>query len=238
MRERYLLLGVLTFSLLAIIVAMLVPGRQDHRPEMLPWAITVHEDGTSTAFGLHLGHSTLGDAEQLFQTEVELILFQSPQGRRAAEGYFDGVTLSGLAAKLVVEAALSEAELQGMFERGVRIATMGDGSRKVTLHPDDSARLRATPIASLTYLPRTHLDEALVEKRFGVPERKLNEPGGEVVHWLYPERGLDVAISAGGKEVLQYVSPRDFSRLMAPLLEQQRGVTLGCAQCTPVGGAA
>lgn len=221
MRERYLFLGVLVFSLLAIAVAMFVPGRQDHRPEMLPWAIALHEDGTSTAFGLRLGHSTLGEAEQLFQTELELILFQSPQGRRVAEGYFDGVTLSGLAAKLVLEAALSEEDLQGMFERGLRIATMGNGSRKVTLHPDDVARLRVTPIASLTYLPRAHLDDALVEKRFGVPARKVNEPGGDVVHWLYPERGLDVAVSAGGKEVLQYVAPRDFSRLMAPLLEHK-----------------
>lgn len=221
MRERYLFLGVLGFALLAIVVAILIPGRQDHRPELLPWAVIPHEDGTSTVFGLHLGHSTLGEAEQLFQTELELILFQSPEGRRAAEGYFDGVTLSGLAAKLVVEAALSEAELQAMFERGVRIATMGNGSRKVTLHPDDSARLRATPIASLTYLPRTHLDTALVEKRFGVPAQKVSEPGNEVVHWLYPERGLDVAVSASGKEVLQYVAPRDFPRLVAPLLERQ-----------------
>ncbi|MEW6646787.1 MAG: hypothetical protein AB1450_06285 [Pseudomonadota bacterium] len=221
MRERHLFLGVLGFALLAIAVAMLIPGRQDHRPELLPWAITTHEDGSSTVFGLRLGHSSLGEAEQLFQTELELILFQSPEGRRVAEGYFDGVTLSGLAAKLVVEAALSEAELQAMFERGVRIATMGNGSRKVTLHPDDIARLRATPIASLTYLPRTHLDELLVEKRFGTPAQKVGEPGGEVVHWLYPERGLDVAVSTSGKEVLQYVAPRDFPRLVAPLLERQ-----------------
>jgi len=221
MRERYLFLGVLGFSLLAIAVAIFIPGRQDHRPEMLPWAISVHEDGTTTVFGLRLGHSTLGEAEQLFQTELELILFQSPQGRRVAEGYFDGVTLSGLAAKLVLVAGLSEEDLQGMFERGLRIATMGNGSRKVTLHPDDLARLRATPIAGITYLPRAHLDEALVEKRFGVPAQKVSEPGGDVVHWLYPERGLDVAVSAGGKEVLQYVAPRDFSRLMAPLLERK-----------------
>lgn len=218
MKERYLFLGVLGFALLSILIGMLIPGRQDHRPELLPWAVTVHDDGSSTVFGLRLGQSSLGEAEQRFQTEMELILFQSPEGRRAAEGYFDGVTLSGLAAKMVVEAALGDAELQGMFERGVRIATLGDGSRKVTLHPDDVARLRASPIASVTYLPRVHLDEALVESRFGVPERKVNESKGGVSHWLYPSRGLDIAISADGKEVLQYVAPRDFNRLIAPLL--------------------
>lgn len=221
MRERHTFLFVLVFSLLAIAVAILIPGRQEHQPEMLPWAVTAHEDGTSTVFGVQLGRSTLGEAEQLFKSEAELSLFQPEQGRMAAEAYFDAVTLSGLAAKLVLEAALSEAELQAMYTRGLRIANMGKG-RKVTLHPDDIARIRATPVASLTYLPRTHLDEKLVEARFGVPEQKVAEPGGDVVHWLYPDRGLDVAISTEGKEVLQYVAPRDFTRLMAPLLQQSK----------------
>lgn len=223
MRERYLFLGVLGFSLLAIVVATLLRGPQEPQPAMLPWAVMVHDDGTSTVFGLRLGHSTLGEAEQLLRSEAELTLFQSPQGRLAAEGYFDAVSLGGLAARLVVEAALDEAELQAMFARGLRIATLGNGSRKVTLHPDDIARLRMTPIASLTYLPRAHLDETLVERRFGAPAHKVGEADGGVMHWLYPEHGLDVAISADGKEVLQYVAPRDFSRLMAPLLERQAG---------------
>lgn len=221
MRERYLVLGVLGFSLLAIVAATLLRGPQEAQPEMLPWAVTVHEDGSSTVFGLHLAHTTVGEAEHLLQSEAELTLFQSSQGRMAAEGYFDAVSPGGLAARLVVEAALDEAELQAMFARGLRIATLGNGSRKVTLHPDDIARLRLTPIASLTYLPRAHLDPALVERRFGAPAHKVPEAGDEVVHWLYPERGLDVAISASGKEVLQYVAPRDFARLMAPLLERQ-----------------
>jgi len=218
MRERHVFLAVLVFTLLAIGIAMLFPMRQDHQPALLPWVITLHEDGSSTVFGLNLGRSTLGEAEQRLQQEAEFTLFVAPDGRMAAEGYFDSVSLSGIGGKLVLEMALSENELRAMEQRGLRVATLGNGSRKVTLHPEDIARLRSTAISSATYLPKVQLDEALVEKRFGVPEQRLQEPKADVVHWLYPAKGLDVAISAEDKEVLQYVAPREFSRLREPLL--------------------
>ena len=44
------------------------------------------------------------------------------------------------------------------------------------------------------------------------------EPG--VVHWLYPVKGLDVVVREEGKEVLQYVAPREFERLARPLVEK------------------
>ena len=37
------------------------------------------------------------------------------------------------------------------------------------------------------------------------------------VHLLYPEKGLDVVVDAEGKELLQYVAPRDFALLREPL---------------------
>jgi hypothetical protein len=46
-------------------------------------------------------------------------------------------------------------------------------------------------------------------------ERIAEGPG--VNHWLYPEKGLDIVVSDDGKEVLQYVAPRDFRQPVAPL---------------------
>ncbi len=216
--ERKMILGILVFAVLATGALMLVPIKEDRRPEMLPWTVTVNPDGTSTVFGLTLGHTTLSQAEKQLDAEAEISVFLSPSGKLSGEAYFDNVTLSGLGAKLVLEAGLSEEELQGMFDRGVRITTTENGSRKVTLHPDDAAKLGNTPIASLTYLPKANLDDALVLKRFGEPQQRVAEDAGKVVHWLYPQRGLDVAVSPTEKEVLQYVPPRDFTRLMAPVL--------------------
>ena len=44
--------------------------------------------------------------------------------------------------------------------------------------------------------------------------------GAQVEHWLYPERGLAIALDAKGRELLQYVAPAEFERrLRAPLLK-------------------
>jgi hypothetical protein len=37
------------------------------------------------------------------------------------------------------------------------------------------------------------------------------------VHLLYPEKGLDVVVDSDGKELLQYVAPRNFAELREPL---------------------
>jgi hypothetical protein len=38
------------------------------------------------------------------------------------------------------------------------------------------------------------------------------------VHWLYPQHGLDITLGGAEKPLLQYVAPRDFDRLIQPLL--------------------
>lgn len=221
--ESRLILGVVGFSLLALFVGWFVfPRAPEPQPHLLPWNIVTLPDGTSRVFGLHLGEDTLAAAEQAFRETTELTLFVAPDGHMAAEAYFDELDLGGLRAKMVVEAALGQVELAAMYERGLRISTLGDGSRKVTLAPEDAIRVRHSTIASLTYLPKMDLDEALVVQRFGTPAQKTSEADGAVAHWLYPSQGLDVVVSQQGKEVLQYVPPRDFERVTAPL--RQRGL--------------
>ena len=222
--ERNTFLGVLLVTLLALGIGLLIPMKQDdNHPAMLPWVIKVNSDGSSTVFGLTLGRSTLGDAERQFQEEAELTMFRSARGRLSVEGYFDDVILSGFAARFVLVAHLSDAELKAIYNRGLRIATMGDGQHKITMQPDDIAKVRATPIASITYLPKTSIGWTTVAKRFGKPSLKVTEPDGATEHWLYPAEGLDIAINTSGKVVMQYVAPRDFGRVMAPLLKKAAG---------------
>lgn len=217
--ERNTFLGVLLVTLLALGIGLLIPIKQDaNRPEMLPWAIKVNSDGSSTVFGLTLGRSTLGDAERQFLGGDELTMFRSAKGRLSVESYFDDVILSGLGARIVLEVRLSDQELMAIYNRGLRIANMGNGRSKITMQPDDVARVRATPISSITYLPKASLSPDMIAKRFGEPAQKITEPGGNEVHWLYPAKGVDVALSPSGKAVLLYVAPKDFARVTGPLM--------------------
>ena len=141
--------------------------------------------------------------------------------QRMAEHIIVGLERRGIDATLVATVDLDRETLQGMFDRGLRISTLGSGTRKVTLAPEDRQRVMNTAVSSLTYLPKVNLTEEQVRQRFGEPAREIDDPSTDAVHWLYPELGLDVAISPQEDEVLQYVPPARFEDVEAPLLEQR-----------------
>jgi len=217
---RHVFLWVLLVSILAVIIGVLIPGQPREQPVNLPWQVDVMTDGSTRVFGLVLGKSTLQDAQQIFHEEAELSMFATDDGKQVVEGFFNTLTLSGLRAKMVVALDYSEQELAKIFSRGVRISTMGTGNRKVALSGEDKIAALQTPIADITYLPKIDLDAAIVEKRFGQPSEKIMEQGTDIEHWLYPEKGIDIALSDEQKDVLQYTLPSRFDSLVAPLKAQ------------------
>ncbi len=217
---RHVFLSVLAFTLVAVVAGIfLFPGKEQRRTQ-LPWQISQSATGNLQVFELELGRTTLGETEQTLREPAVVSLFAHEDGSKVVEAYFDSVDMSGLRARVVVVVALSEEELKAMYANGVRVAGMGGGRQKVTVSEADLARLKQTPIASLTYLPRANLDAGLITARFGEPAERIKEKEGVIEHWLYPEKGLDIALDAEGKEVFQYVQPRDFEKLRAPLLAQ------------------
>jgi hypothetical protein len=90
--------------------------------------------------------------------------------------------------------------------------------KEITLTPEDAAKIFMMPISSLTYMPLVRLEVAVLTKRFGQPELRIRENKSGVVHWLYPQNGLDIALGENEKPLLQYVSPGDFDKLLQPLL--------------------
>ncbi len=209
---------VLLLTIVAVVIAVLSPdGSRPDAPRYLPWEIEPLANGNSRVFGIVLGESTLGDLEHRIGEEAEVSLFAPDKGKRVVEGYFNSVALSGLKARMVATLDFDEQQLAGLFDRGARIKTLAVGMRKVTLSDDDVLLARATPIVALTYLPRADLKPEVLLRRFGEPARRVREDNDKVVHWLYPGKGLDLVVNEEGKEVLQYVPPRHFDRLLKPL---------------------
>lgn len=216
----HIFLKVMGVTIIALIAALWLPGGQPPEEyKNLPWQIEVTGDGHSKVFGITLGQSTLGEVEQQFQEPSEISLFATDDGERVVEAYFNTVILNGFKAKMVATLGFNDEQLQELYDQGERIATLAMGKRKITLSDTNLERARNTPVVALTYLPRINLDDATVVKRFGEPARKVAEADGKVVHWLYPDKGLDVVMYAEAKEVLQYVAPNDFDRLRNPLEE-------------------
>lgn len=217
--DKKIILGVFAFAAVAISALLMIPAAPTDTPETLPWKITHPTADTSRVFSITLGVSSLDQAEKVFKETTEVSLFKTNEGKMLVEAFFDELNLNGLKAKFVFTVAIPPEEIEGMFKRGLRINNTPSGKR-ITLAADDLLRVRQLPVYSITYLPTAKLEEAIFTKRFGVPAERVRETKSGAVHWLYPQHGLDVTLGNGEKPLLQYVSPKDFALLRAPLLAQ------------------
>jgi hypothetical protein len=212
-RKLYWGLGILT--VLIFFGSYFTADKHGNKND-LPWHIEHPTADTTRIFGLSLGSSTTNEAESRFQEEAKPSLFKSQNGQLSAEMFFEQVTMVGLKAKIVISIAVPESELQAMYERGLRISGTMSG-KKITPATEDVNRLRLLPINALTYMPTVRIEEEVFSKRFGQPTQRIKENGSDAIHWLYPKDGLDITLGGSEKPVLQYVSPRDFDKLLQPL---------------------
>jgi len=213
--------SLIALVLLALIVPFFLPGAGKQAgvdPDSnLPWQIAVDGQGGSTVFGLQPGVSTLGDVRQRLGSEIEVAIIADPNEIGSLEGYYAQVPLGFVLAKMVVTVDVPDEAISAMRERALKAKHMESTTRRITLHPDDLAAAERLPVRAISLIPTTNLDEATIVQRFG-------EPGERIVvsekrtHLLYPMLGLDVLVDKDGKELLQYVAPRDFARLREPLL--------------------
>lgn len=183
-----------------------------------PWEITLSPDGRdSSALGIDFARTTLGEFRQRLGGDLVVALIEQGDGRLAVEAFAARVDAGFISGALVLSTDLSADRLTAARQRARNPAPQPSGARRWTLAEDDHTAALLQPIASATFLPSVRLDEPMLESRFGVASERRTEEEPPRVHYLYPQRGLDVAIDGKGKTVLQYLRPADFSRLRAPL---------------------
>ena len=215
------LLGLFGLALLAIALLFWNKSGEDYPPravEGLPWQIEVLENGGSRVFGLTLGHDTLGDAQARLGPDNELAIIVAGEGPASLEMFYSRHVAGVLTGRLVLVGVLDADLLTAMRERSGLPRYMDSGARKFHLRAEDMPRALAAPLAGLTFIPDARLDEAIAIQRFGTPAEILRRDA-TTTHLLYPHLGLDLMLNEGYRDVLQYVPPRDFARLQAPLLE-------------------
>jgi hypothetical protein len=218
--DRKILLGTLSAAVLGFIgiwlLLSLQPPAAPTGPARLPWDVSRSPAGQVRVFGLTLGESRLADLQGLLGASGKLSLFVEPGDSMTVEAFFDDIILSQIRADWVVTLDVPPTELAAMRDQGTRISGLGAGARKVTLAVEDAARLQQAPLRRLTYLPWKRLAARDIAGNFGEPAERIAEDRG-VVHWLYPDLGLDIARDADGAVVIQYLNPTDFQTARARL---------------------
>ena len=229
--DRKMILSVLGIALFGFIGFMLlIPESSDDGVVRLPWVVTKDPQGHTRVFGFTLGVTSLEEVREVFGEEGKTNLFArldagEGDAKYAVEAYFEQIYLNRLRASFVISLAIDQVTLDEMFQRGLRISQLGSGAKKVELVPGDITALLQAPVRSITYLPWKSLDAEIIQRRFGTPAEKRVEPKTLVTHWLYPEKGMDVALDTDGAVVVQYVDSAAFGDIIRPLAEAEKAAS-------------
>jgi hypothetical protein len=213
--------GLFGLLLAALLLVFWLKAPVDPPPRAvagLPWQVEVLEDGGSRVFGLELGRDTLGDVLARLGPDMELAIIVAGDGPESLEMYYSRHVAGMLTGKLVLSGELDAATLARLRERSGLPRYLDSGARKYHLRTEDLPQAHAAPLKGIAFIPDARLDEDIAIRRFGPPGEIIRRDA-TTVHLLYPHLGLDLMLNEGYRDVLQYVAPRDFERLRAPLLE-------------------
>ena len=214
------LFSLLVFLAIIVAVFLYLTPAGDYSSQTikgLPWQIELLPDGTSKVFGVTLGQSTLAEAHEQLGDDMELAIIVVAADDSGLEMYYSRYTAGVFSGKLILAADVVPDTLEQLLGRAVKAEYMESGARKFRLNPDDLPVAYQAAVKSITFIPGIALDEQTAFKHFGTPAETIRR-GNQAVHLLYPGKGLDLTINKDGKDVLQYVAPRDFTELRNPLL--------------------
>lgn len=180
-----------------------------------PWQITLPAPGHAEVLGLKLPGTTLDEVQQRWGQDLKLALMAGSDGSLALEGYLQTFEASGVTGRLML---LFDTQTQvGSMQRwrdSLPGLPTSSGGRQHALSDAAMVDLARTGLVGISFIPVAQLDADVLTARFGQPAERL-VGGGRLEHWLYPTLGLAVVLDSDGREVLQYVAPADFERLLA-----------------------
>ncbi|MBL8474370.1 MAG: hypothetical protein KF778_14060 [Rhodocyclaceae bacterium] len=213
------LLAALAVLVLAFMAAPLLLHRGEKSPQAefgLPWQIELLPNGGSRVFGLALGSDTLADARARLGAELQVAIIARRGEAGTLEAYLPDARASYVTGKLILNLDAAPELVRDMLARSGGGKYMDSGAGRFNLSPADQALALQRPLAAISFIPSVDLDEATILQRFGAPSERIRV-SDDVEHFLYADKGLDIALDTRGKELLQYVPPREFARLRAPL---------------------
>ncbi len=182
-----------------------------------PWRIDVSADGTSRVMGLQLGTDTLGRLQDRLGEALQPAIVARRGETGALEALVDPFSAGFVTGRLVLAFDAPADALARWRDGAAKSDVMDTGAHRYTLSADSAREAASARLVGATFVPTLSLSADDVAQRFGMPDAV--QAGHEGLQtWLYPDRGLAIALQPGRKAVLQYVAPSDFERRLRPVM--------------------
>ncbi len=182
----------------------------------LPWQIENLDDGYTQVFGIVPGRSSLAEVQVALGKDAEIAIMQDKDGSNSLEMYYARYRAGLLSGKLVLLGELDADELEALRQRAASKEVMESLARKYLLDRKDFPAALEARLLNIAFIPAVNLDNEIIRERFGEPAETIDTADG-ATHYLFPSKGLSIALSEEHKEVLQYVAPAEFALLTGPL---------------------
>lgn len=186
--------------------------------ESYPWQISVLPDGKSRVFGIVLDETSLKEVDQILKGTPKVALYAANNKELSLEAYYKNIRLGGLIGSFIFTLNAPKQQLEQIMKESAKKERAENNGVRYELDKSASDKSKLLTVKNLIYIPAVNLDEETIVQRFGKPAYKIKLKTKEVGwHYLYPEKGLDLIFKQDGKEILQYVLPKNFNALLEPL---------------------
>ncbi len=201
---------------------MFVP-RMEHPTQQPFWETSLSETNDMQVFGLTLNHSTLQDAIDTFGNRVSLTLYETESGDQV-EGYFRETQVGPFLGRMAFTLVNNPDDIQTAKEKSTAVQAPMSGKKSYKLASNLNELFLDEPVFSLAFIPtQVVLTAEDVKARFGEPSQIIEEiaDGNKTgtVHYLYPNKGIDVTLDKEKRSIIQYISPQYFSgKIISPIV--------------------
>ena len=212
---------IIILSILVIVVLFFMFNEKTGNGKLIvqtyPWQVNVLPDGKSSVFGIVLGETSLQEVDAILKSIPKMALFEL-DNKLSLEAYYKNVSLGGLIGSFIFTLNVADKQLNKMKQESHKQKRAENNGLRYDLDKPAADKSKVLIVKNLIYVPTVQLDEKTIIQRFGQPAYKIKLKTKESGwHYLYPEKGLDLIFKEEGKEVLQYVLPRNFNLLLDPL---------------------
>lgn len=172
--------------------------------------------------GLSIGSQNLQDAISIINTPPDIALFTTrhekgePEPAMHLEAYFDDLYDEG--DRIIIGLVANSSLLQHIKKQAFQPQLFPNNVIRVGIHKTLIPDILELPIQSITIITGRSIMFEDFKAAFGEPEKLLDDGQGNA-HFLYPALGLDFIQPANGAQLLQFVAPEAFDKvLLQPLL--------------------